>query len=227
MVETVPFVDPLPDSSRAPERPQKGLARQRLSAPAADDPVRAGVVPPRAERSCGRKTGDAASAPCSPSGRAISVLECLRRSRRSLKRPPEAMDPVPEQCLFDLKGAGEQVLRKAASRHRQRLRSSGREPARSGQGMKVAKTKGRLRGKQPKLKPAQEAQLVELWRAGKHTSAELAELFSVARSTVCRAVPARPTAMALRPRKGQPTTPDPRRHPGQRAGNSADLLRHG
>jgi len=31
-------------------------------------------------------------------------------------------------------------------------------------------------------------ELVELWRAGKHTSAELAELFSVARSTVYRAV---------------------------------------
>ncbi len=54
--------------------------------------------------------------------------------------------------------------------------------------MKVAQAKGRLRGKQPKLKPAQEAHLVELWRAGKHTSAELAELFTVARSTVYRAV---------------------------------------
>ena len=52
---------------------------------------------------------------------------------------------------------------------------------RTRKGMKVAKAKGRLRGKQPKLKPAQEAHLVELWHAGKHTSAELAELFSVAR----------------------------------------------
>jgi DNA invertase Pin-like site-specific DNA recombinase len=59
---------------------------------------------------------------------------------------------------------------------------------RTREGMKVARAKGRLRGKQPKLKPAQEAHLVELWRAGQHTSAELAELFSVARSTVCRAV---------------------------------------
>ncbi|WP_239591736.1 recombinase family protein [Mycolicibacterium tusciae] len=59
---------------------------------------------------------------------------------------------------------------------------------RTREGMKVANAKGRLRGKQPKLKPAQEAHLVELWRAGKHTSAELAELFSVARSTVYRAV---------------------------------------
>jgi DNA invertase Pin-like site-specific DNA recombinase len=48
---------------------------------------------------------------------------------------------------------------------------------RTREGMKVAKAKGRLCGKQPKLKPAQEAHLVELWRAGQHTSAELAELF--------------------------------------------------
>jgi DNA invertase Pin-like site-specific DNA recombinase len=61
---------------------------------------------------------------------------------------------------------------------------------RTREGMKVAKAKakGRLRGKQPKLKPAQEAHLVEMWRGGKHTSAELGELFSVARSTVYRAV---------------------------------------
>ena len=39
-----------------------------------------------------------------------------------------------------------------------------------------------------KPNPAQEAHLVELWDAGKHTCAELAELFSVARSTVYRAV---------------------------------------
>lgn len=59
---------------------------------------------------------------------------------------------------------------------------------RTREGMKVAKAKGRLRGKQPKLKPAQEAHLVELWRGGKHTSAELADLFNVGRSTVYRAV---------------------------------------
>ena len=54
--------------------------------------------------------------------------------------------------------------------------------------MKVAKAKGRLRGKQPKLSPRQEAHLVALHRAGEHTSAELAELFGVARSTVYRAI---------------------------------------
>ncbi len=60
--------------------------------------------------------------------------------------------------------------------------------ARTREGMKVAKAKGRLRGKQPKLSAPQEAHLVELHAAGKHTSAELAELFSVARSTVYRAL---------------------------------------
>ena len=59
---------------------------------------------------------------------------------------------------------------------------------RTREGMAVAKAKGRLRGKQPKLSVRQEAHLVELHRAGKHTTAELAELFSVARSTVYRAV---------------------------------------
>lgn len=59
---------------------------------------------------------------------------------------------------------------------------------RTREGMKAAKAKGRLRGKQPKLTARQEAHLVELHQAGKHTSAELAELFTVARSTVYRAV---------------------------------------
>ena len=60
--------------------------------------------------------------------------------------------------------------------------------ARTREGMAVAKAKGRLRGKPPKLKPKQEAHLVALWNAGEHTSADLAELFGVARSTVYRAV---------------------------------------
>jgi DNA invertase Pin-like site-specific DNA recombinase len=59
---------------------------------------------------------------------------------------------------------------------------------RTREGMKAAKAKGRLRGKQPKLTPRQEAHLVELHQAGKHPSAELAELFNVARSTVYRAL---------------------------------------
>jgi DNA invertase Pin-like site-specific DNA recombinase len=59
---------------------------------------------------------------------------------------------------------------------------------RTREGMKVAKAKGRLRGKKPKLNARQEAHLVTLHAAGEHTTAELAELFGVARSTVYRAV---------------------------------------
>jgi DNA invertase Pin-like site-specific DNA recombinase len=60
--------------------------------------------------------------------------------------------------------------------------------ARTREGMRVAKAKGRLRGKRPKLTDRQEAHLVALHRAGEHTGAELAELFNVARSTVYRAL---------------------------------------
>jgi len=59
---------------------------------------------------------------------------------------------------------------------------------RTREGMKVAKAKGRLRGKQPKLSPKQEAHLVALHQAGGHTIGELEELFSVTRSTVYRAI---------------------------------------
>lgn len=55
---------------------------------------------------------------------------------------------------------------------------------RTREGMKVAK--GRLRGKCPKLTARQEAHLVQLHVAGEHTVGELAELFTVSRSTVYR-----------------------------------------
>lgn len=60
--------------------------------------------------------------------------------------------------------------------------------ARTREGMAVAKAKGRLRGKQPKLKPGQQKHLVKLWNDGTHTTAELADLFNVGRSTVYRAI---------------------------------------
>jgi DNA invertase Pin-like site-specific DNA recombinase len=59
---------------------------------------------------------------------------------------------------------------------------------RTREGMKVAKAKGRLRGKQPKLNARQEAHLVALHKAGEHSTAELGDLFGVARSTVYRAI---------------------------------------
>ncbi|MGA2924424.1 MAG: recombinase family protein [Solirubrobacteraceae bacterium] len=65
---------------------------------------------------------------------------------------------------------------------------------RTREGMKVAKAKGRLHGKKPKLSPSQEQHLVKLYQTGEHTSSQLAELFNVARSTVYRAIERNATA---------------------------------
>jgi DNA invertase Pin-like site-specific DNA recombinase len=59
---------------------------------------------------------------------------------------------------------------------------------RTREGMRVAKAKGRLRGKQPKLNARQEALLASLHRAGEHSVTELGDLFGVGRSTVYRAI---------------------------------------
>jgi DNA invertase Pin-like site-specific DNA recombinase len=57
---------------------------------------------------------------------------------------------------------------------------------RTREGMAIAKAKGKLKGKQPKLSARQQAHLVELHQAGKHTIVELAELFNVSRPTIYR-----------------------------------------
>lgn len=58
---------------------------------------------------------------------------------------------------------------------------------RTREGMKVAKAKGHLRGKQPRLNQRQEAHLVALFNGGEYSTSELADLFGVAHSTVYRA----------------------------------------
>ena len=58
---------------------------------------------------------------------------------------------------------------------------------RTKEGMAIAKAKGRLRGRKPKLKPAQEAHALALLDAGEQTPAEVAELFGVSRTTLYRA----------------------------------------
>jgi DNA invertase Pin-like site-specific DNA recombinase len=60
--------------------------------------------------------------------------------------------------------------------------------ARTREGMAVARAHGHLRGRRPKLSPAQERRLLEVYRTGVHSSTEIAELFSVSRATVYRAV---------------------------------------
>ena len=69
--------------------------------------------------------------------------------------------------------------------------------ARTREGMAVAREKGRLRGRSPKLSPAQENHLVELHAAGSHSIAELAELFTIGRATVYRALERATTSRTL------------------------------
>jgi len=59
---------------------------------------------------------------------------------------------------------------------------------RTREGMKIAKAKGRLRGKQPKLNARQEVHLMAVFETGQHSTTELADLFGVGRSTVYRAI---------------------------------------
>src|SRR5467141_924905 len=57
---------------------------------------------------------------------------------------------------------------------------------RTREGMAVARAKGKLKGKQPKLTARQQSHLVRQHQSGEHTIADLAELFSVSRATVYR-----------------------------------------
>jgi DNA invertase Pin-like site-specific DNA recombinase len=58
--------------------------------------------------------------------------------------------------------------------------------ARTREGMAIARAKGRLRGKPPKLTARQRTHLLAQHRTGQQTISELAELFSVSRATVYR-----------------------------------------
>jgi hypothetical protein len=92
---------------------------------------------------------------------------------------------------------------------------------RTREGMKVAKAKGRLRGKQPKLSTKQEAHLVALHQAGEHTIGELEELFSITRSTVYRTIARDRVRVApLTPRSGGSDASAGPRAPGGMLGNS-------
>jgi DNA invertase Pin-like site-specific DNA recombinase len=57
---------------------------------------------------------------------------------------------------------------------------------RTREGMKIARAKGRLRGKQPKLSDKQQKELSRMHRTGQYTISDLAELFSISRPTVYR-----------------------------------------
>ena len=57
---------------------------------------------------------------------------------------------------------------------------------RTREGMAIARTKGKLRGKQPKLSEKQQNELGRMHATGEYSISDLAELFSVSRPTVYR-----------------------------------------
>jgi DNA invertase Pin-like site-specific DNA recombinase len=57
---------------------------------------------------------------------------------------------------------------------------------RTSEGMAVARAKGKLRGKQPKLSPKQQAELRRMHASGDYSITDLTELFSVSRPPVYR-----------------------------------------
>ena len=57
---------------------------------------------------------------------------------------------------------------------------------RTREGMAIARTKGKLRGKQPKLSERQQRELCRMHATGEYSISDLAELFTVSRPTVYR-----------------------------------------
>jgi DNA invertase Pin-like site-specific DNA recombinase len=63
---------------------------------------------------------------------------------------------------------------------------------RTREGMVLARAKGRLRGKQPKLSNRQQKELRRMHDSGGYSISDLAELFSVSRPTVYRTLQRQP-----------------------------------
>jgi DNA invertase Pin-like site-specific DNA recombinase len=57
---------------------------------------------------------------------------------------------------------------------------------RTREGMKIARAKGKLRGKKPKLSDRQQRELRRMYDTGEYSISDLAEVFSVSRPTVYR-----------------------------------------
>ncbi len=75
---------------------------------------------------------------------------------------------------------------------------------RTREGMAIARAKGKLRGKQPKLTTRQQRELVRMHDTGEYSIAELGELFTVSRATIYRVLERHRITNAA---AGQPTAP--------------------
>ena len=63
---------------------------------------------------------------------------------------------------------------------------------RTREGMALARAKGKLRGKKPKLSERQQKELRRMYDTGEYSISDLAELFSISRPTVYRTLDRQP-----------------------------------
>jgi Sigma-70, region 4 len=102
-----------------------------------------------------------------------SVTSALKRARASLQRRwPQAAgrEPAPAATMLAVFAEFE----------------AGLLMMRTGEGMAIARSRGRLKGKQPKLTARQQAELVRIHATGEYAIAELMEVFCIGRATVHR-----------------------------------------
>ncbi len=110
---------------------------------------------------------------CVPDARAIADL--LQERDASLTLGPTLYDPGdPIEKLFLY------ILATFAEFEADLIRMRTRE------GMAIARARGKLRGKQPKLSDRQQRELCRMHATGEYSISDLAELFSVSRPTVYR-----------------------------------------
>jgi DNA invertase Pin-like site-specific DNA recombinase len=67
---------------------------------------------------------------------------------------------------------------------------------RTREGMAVARARGRLKGRKPKLSTRQQAELRRMHGTGEYTITDLAELFNISRPTVYRTIASAKTIAA-------------------------------
>ena len=81
-------------------------------------------------------------------------------------------------------------------RSRQSIFGAGQALRPAAENLAVARAKGKLRGKQPKLSARQQLELARMAGTGEYTIADLAEVFTVSRATVYRTLQRSPASPA-------------------------------
>jgi DNA invertase Pin-like site-specific DNA recombinase len=118
-----------------------------------------------------------------PKPRPARPLRTRRPSDRRLLGRPRHSAAARHDDLRPHRPDGQDVLQHPG--HLRRVRGRPLR-MRTREGMAIARAKGKLKGRAPKLSPARQAHLLKLHAAEEHTIAELAELFEVSRPTVYR-----------------------------------------